>query len=834
MRKSKLLQTAILATLLALFGGLVANSAPARKILADNIAPQGSYAGVADSLSKFIQAEMRDKKLPAFSIALVDNQQVVWAQGFGYADADKKIPASADTVYRIGSVSKLFTDIGVMQLVERGQINLDAPIQNYLPDFHPRNPFHTSITLRQLMSHRSGLLREPPVGNYFDPSQLSLAAMVRSLNETTLVYPPETHTKYSNAGVAVVGYVLEKHSGEPFVKYLKRAVLQPMGLRHSAFEPEPNPVAHLAKAYMWSYDGKLFPAPTFELGMAPAGCMYSTVLDLGKFLSVLFNGGRGAQGQVLKSETLESMWKPQFAKPGQNSPYGLGFHLATLDGHREVEHGGAIYGFATQLSALPDDKLGVVTVTTMDGANAVTDHVAELALRLMLAAKSEGKPLPQIEETSPIPIDRVHQLEGRYGQGDSAVDLVAQEDQLYLRPVGDGFQLRLRQLGDSLIADGRLAYGLRVTPVPDGIKIGDKLLARVKQNVPAPMPQSWKGLIGEYGWDYDTLYIFERDGKLTALIEWFEYAPLHESSPNVFDFPHSGLYDGEHAIFTRDASGNATQVQVSGVVFKRRPLGPIAGGVFHVHPQKPLDELRREALAAQPPHESGDFRKPDLVDLSTLDPSIHFDIRYASTNDFLGEPVYSEAKAYLQRPAAEALLRADRKLKALGYGLLIHDAYRPWYVTRIFWDATPDDKKIFVADPKDGSRHNRGCAIDMSLYDLKTGKPVSMTGVYDEMSERSYPFYPGGTSLERWHRNILRHAMESEGFTVYEFEWWHFDYKDWYHYPILNITFEQLQKAAAHKKSAHFKSSLPSGAHVNAADFTATISMLQREAVYRQ
>lgn len=833
MQTSRLSRSAVPATLLVLFGGLIINSAPATKPPAQNVAAQEFYAPVADALSKFIQGEMQDKKLPAFSIALVDNQQVVWAQGFGYVDPDKKIPATAKTVYRIGSVSKLFTDIGVMQLIERGQLDLDAPIQTYLPDFHPKNPFHTPITLRQLMSHRAGLLREPPVGNYFDPSNLSLAAMVRSLNQTTLVYPPETHTKYSNAGVAVVGYVLEKHSGEPFAKYLKHAVLQPMGLHDSAFEPEPDVIAHLAKAYMWSYDGKLFPAPTFELGMAPAGCMYSTVLDLGKFLSVLFNGGRGVNGEVLKNETLEKMWTPQFAKSGQSSPYGLGFHLAMIDGHREVEHAGAIYGFATQLSGLPDDKLGVVTVTTMDSANAVTSHVADVALRLMLTAK-KGEPLPKIDETSPILLERVRQLEGRYGEGDSAVDLVAQEDRLYLRPVGDGFQLRLRQTGDSFIADGRLGYGLRITPVADGIRIGEKVLPRIKQNMPAPIPQRWKGLIGEYGWDYDTLYIFERDGKLTALIEWFEYAPLHESSPNIFDFPHSGLYDGEHAIFTRDANGNATQVQVSGVVFKRRPLGPIAGGVFHVHPQKSLDELRKEALAAQPPHESGDFRKPDLVDISTLDPSIHFDIRYASKNDFLGEPVYSEAKAYLQRPAAEALLRADRKLKALGYGLLIHDAYRPWYVTKIFWDATPDDKKIFVADPKDGSRHNRGCAVDMSLYDLKTGEPVSMTGVYDEMSERSYPFYPGGTSLEHWHRDILRHAMESEGFTVYEFEWWHFDYKDWEHYPILNITFEQLQKAAAHKRSVHVENSQPGGTRAKATASAATIPTLQREAVYRQ
>jgi CubicO group peptidase (beta-lactamase class C family)/D-alanyl-D-alanine dipeptidase len=781
--------------------GVVVRPSPTVSQSERNIAVQSNYASVAEELSKFIQHEMRDKQLPAFSIALVDDQQTVWAQGFGYTDPDKKIPATAETVYRIGSVSKLFTDIGVMQLVEQGQLNLDAPIQTYLPDFHPKNPFSTPITLRELMSHRSGLLREPAVGNYFDPSELSLAAMVHSLNDTTLVYAPETHTKYSNAGVAVVGYVLQQRSGQPFASYLQHAVLQPMGLGDSAFRPEPRLMARLAKAYMWSNDGKLFQAPTFELGMAPAGCMYSTVEDLGKFLSVLFNGGRGANGQVVTSETLGKMWTPQFAKPGQASPYGLGFHLAELDGHREVEHGGAIYGFATQLAGLPDDKLGVVAVTTMDGANAVVNHVAEVALRLMLAAK-EGKPLPEIEETTAIPLERVRQLEGRYGRRDDAVDLVAQEDDLFLRPVGDGGQVRLRQLGDELIEDGRLGYGLKVTPADGGIRVGEKILPRVQPAAPAPIQQGWKGLIGEYGWDYDTLYIFERDGELTALIEWFEYAPLKESSENVFDFPHSGLYDGEQAIFTRDASGDATQVKVSGVVFKRRPLGPIAGGVFHVHPSKPLDELRKEALAAQPPHESGNFLKPDLVDLSTLDPSIHFDIRYASTNDFLGEPVYSEAKAYLQRPAAEALLRADRKLKAMGYGLLIHDAYRPWYVTKIFWDATPDDKKIFVADPSQGSRHNRGCAVDMSLYDLKTGKPVEMTGVYDEMSERSYPFYPGGTSIEHWHRDILRHAMESEGFTVYEFEWWHFDYKDWQHYPILNITFEQLQQGAHKTKTS--------------------------------
>lgn len=755
------------------------------------VGPSAKYAPVAQALSKFVQHEMEDKKLPAFSIALVDDQQVVWAQGFGYVDPDKKIPATPETVYRIGSVSKLFTDIGVMQLVERGELDLDAPIQTYLPDFHPHNPFHKDITLRQLMSHRAGLLREPPVGNYFDPSELSLSAMVHSLNDTALVYPPESHTKYSNAGVATVGYVLEKHSGEPFASYLKHAVLEPMGLRDSAFQPEPQLMARLAKAYMWSYDGLQFQAPTFELGMAPAGCMYSTVLDLGRFLSVLFNQGQGSGGRVLEAGTLEKMWIPQFAKPGEKSGFGIGFYISQLDGHRVVEHGGAIYGFATQAAGLPDDKLGAVAVTTMDSSNAVTSHVTEVALRLMLAAK-EGRSLPEIAETSAIPVERARQLEGRYGTDDSAVNLVAAGGELYLRRVAGGEQVRLRQSGEALIEDGRLGYGLPVTPVAKGIRIRDQVLERVSSSQPAPMPSKWKGLIGEYGWDYDKLYIFEENGELSALIEWFDSAPLTQVSADVFDFPHSGLYDAEQAMFTRDASGEATQVKVSGVVFKRRPLGSIQGGIFHVSPLQPISILTKEALASVPPHESGDFLKPDLVDLSTLDSTIHFDIRYATKNNFLGTPVYSEAKAYMQRPAAEALLRASRKLNALGYGLLIHDSYRPWYVSKIFWDATPEDKRIFVANPAEGSRHNRGCAVDLTLYDLKTGLPIEMTGVYDEMSERSYPFYPGGTSLQRWHRDLLRHAMEAQGFEVYEFEWWHFDYKDWRRYPISNLTFEKL------------------------------------------
>ncbi len=194
-----------------------------------------------------------------------------------------------------------------------------------------------------------------------------------------------------------------------------------------------------------------------------------------------------------------------------------------------------------------------------------------------------------------------------------------------------------------------------------------------------------------------------------------------------------------------------------------------------------------------PPHESGSFRKSDLVELIRLDSTFKLDIRYATSNNFAHRAVYPAARSFLQRPAAEALVSVNRELKSLGYTLALFDGYRPWSVTKTFWDNTPVEKRNFVADPKVGSRHNRGCAIDLTLYDLAKGKEVEMTGAYDEMSKRSYPDYKGGTDEQRKLRDLLRSKMEANGFTVNEFEWWHFDFKDWKAYRIENVQFDEIK-----------------------------------------
>ena len=294
----------------------------------DLVQPRDDYASVAEAIRPYVTALMEVHDLPAVSIALVDDQEVVWAQGFGHAIGDS-VPATASTVYRVGSVSKLFTDLAVMQLVEEGALDLDAPVRDYLPDFTPENPWGIPITLRQLTSHRSGLVREPPVGHYFDDTEPTVGATVRSIADTRLVYEPESRTKYSNAGIAVVGYVLEETQGEDFAGYLQRRVLAPLGMRSSSFESNAAVRSKLAEAVMWTVDGRTFAAPTFQLGMAPAGSMYSTVLDLGRFMSALFAGGQGVGGALVSEATLEMMWTPQFGDPEATTGYGIGLESAS-------------------------------------------------------------------------------------------------------------------------------------------------------------------------------------------------------------------------------------------------------------------------------------------------------------------------------------------------------------------------------------------------------------------------------------------------------------------------------------------------------------------------
>lgn len=756
-----------------------------------NIEPTKGFESLVLKLEDAINYEIENKELNAISMVLVDDQKIVWSKGFGYENPKEKILADAYTIYRVGSVSKLFTDMAIMQRVEKNEIDLDEPIQTYLPDFNPVNPFKKPITLRQMMSHKSGLLREPREGNYFTDDEISLKATVESIIPSKLIHAPESKTKYSNAAIAVVGYTLEAIYETPYVDYMQKHILEKIGMNNSAFAPNKKIKSRLAKATMWSYDGRIFTAPTFELGMIPAGSLYAPVTDLAKFLMMIFNKGMGPNEFVIKPETLNEMISPQFGGI-KTQGYGIGFNLSEHGGYQKIGHGGAIYGFSTQLYAIPEIKFGVATSSSVDISNSITRKLSNYALDLMLA-KKKNKPLPDYIKTSQLDAKLSQSLKGYYSRGNLYADIELRGPSTVL--VINSLEVPLKQSSKGIISDGRIDQGsLKIRKSGEDILVNGKLFTKKVKPKKSQFPKKWKGLIGEYGWDHNILFVYEERGSLWLLMEWIEKDQLLQIKEDLFAFPeNSGMYHGEKLKFKRNENGIATEVAIlNGPIFKRRDIGASNSETFRIEPLKPIDELREIALKAIPPIEETEFLTTDLVELRNIDKTINYDIRYASTNNFMSNKFYTKAEAYLQRPAAEALGRVNEKLKIKGYGLLIHDAYRPWYVTKMFWDATPDDKKIFVANPENGSRHNRGCAVDLTIYDLKTGKVIEMVGGYDEMTDRSFPNYYGGTTEQRWHRRLLRNVMESEGFKVYEFEWWHFDYKDWKQYAISNKRFENL------------------------------------------
>jgi D-alanyl-D-alanine dipeptidase len=308
-------------------------------------------------------------------------------------------------------------------------------------------------------------------------------------------------------------------------------------------------------------------------------------------------------------------------------------------------------------------------------------------------------------------------------------------------------------------------------------------------DAPAPPPARWLGLLGEYGEGAAWRVVGEHEGKLRLVDTALRVTPITERSESEFVTDSGAI----RVRFTRDATGRATAMQLGDARLDRNDIEPRAGtDQLRVTPVRSVDSIRVEALAASPPAEAGPFTPNDLVELVRLDPSIKLEVRYATTNNFLGTRFYDEPRAFLQRPAAEAVVRAHRALRQQGYGLLIYDGYRPWYVTKMFWDATPLDRRWLVADPAQGSRHNRGSAVDLTLYELATGRAVEMPSTYDESTGRAYAEYPGGTSRQRWHRAMLRRAMEAEGFGANLREWWHFDHSTWRSYAITNVPFDRI------------------------------------------
>jgi len=198
----------------------------------------------------------------------------------------------------------------------------------------------------------------------------------------------------------------------------------------------------------------------------------------------------------------------------------------------------------------------------------------------------------------------------------------------------------------------------------------------------------------------------------------------------------------------------------------------------------------REGARLALPVDPGAEAVPDLVDLARFDPRFRLDIRYATPANFMGRVLYPQAKAVAQRPVAEALSKVQTRAEAAGYGLLIFDAYRPWRITRDMWEATAPERREFVANPATGSRHNRGCSIDLSLH--KDGVEVMMPSLYDDFTPAAYRSNTSAPPEALAASRMLEAWMVAAGFVPLANEWWHYDWAEWRRYPIMDVPLEDV------------------------------------------
>ncbi|MBN2024993.1 MAG: beta-lactamase family protein [Pirellulales bacterium] len=547
-------------------------------------ADRPDYRPAIASLERVVQEELRRGTIVGVSVALVDGQDTVFVEGFGLADPEGARPATAETIYRVGSISKLFTAVAAMQLVEQGKLDLDAPIEEYLPEFRIEVPFDGAgpITARTLMCHRSGMVREAPVGGYFDPNEPTVAQTVSSIASCALVNPPNTQTRYSNVGPTIVGLAVAAASGQSFEEYQREHVLGPLGMTRSAWRMNDRLRGDLAGARMRVADGRggftRRAAPRFELGTIPAGNLYATAGDLARFAQMILAEGRAAEGRrILRTETLREMATVQLIDG--DAGFGLGFSIGAFEGHRSLRHNGAVYGFTSSLAILPEPGVAVVVLANEDIANGPVLRISNAALALMLEAKL-GKPATEPPATVPLDADQLAALAGDYESPSYWAELRVVDGRLEANISSQ--PMTLRPIGPlQCEADGPYVCREKITFHKDdegrvtGFTALEQTFTRIDPGQRRPIPAAWKKFLGSYGPDFIPLVVSERHGRLYAMTEnMFDYR-LTPVNQVVFHMP-PGMYVDEFLVFEPDARGRIHAVNMANVTLRRIAGGPSA------------------------------------------------------------------------------------------------------------------------------------------------------------------------------------------------------------------------------------------------------------------
>jgi len=478
----------------------------------------GNYDYAKEYISWLIKKEMKKNQVMGVSIAIVDNQRIVWAQGFGYADIKNKVPATPETVYPIGSISKLFTVMATMQLAEQGKVDIDQPLQKYLPQFSIKSRFPDSgpITPRTVMTHHSGLPNDMPKGALTSEPPSTL---LYRLKDEYVAYPTNYVLAYSNVAMALLGLMVEQVSDTEFSEHLDQSVFDPIGMRHSSFKLTPEIKGLLSNGYRNGNEAK-----QIQLRDVATGSMYSNVLDLSRFIQMLFAKGQVDNRQILQPDSIDEMLRPQNEAVvlDFDQRIGLGWFLTYAGKNREkiASHGGNMPLFHTSLAILPEKKIGVVVLTNSAEGRRIYDKIAGAALKLAIESKTGN--LIEKREHKISPPDKIVSEEmlqafvGKYATI-NMLGAVERNKKTLNAHVG-GYTVELIPSSNGEFGVERKWLGIFALK-----KIGDLELAKIRarrmdfagrkllivrydgrhwftaqKTNPLPLPETWKNALGKY------------------------------------------------------------------------------------------------------------------------------------------------------------------------------------------------------------------------------------------------------------------------------------------------------------------------------------------------
>lgn len=366
----------------------------------------------------WVQQQMDYYHQPGVSIGLVSDQDLIWAEGFGYRDLERRASANPSTIYRIASITKTFTATAIMQLRDAGKLQLDDPVAKHLSWFRYQNRFPDApvVTIRHLLTHTSGLPREADFPYWSDPSRFpTREEMIEALHSQESVFEPETRYKYSNLALALAGEVVAAVSGEPYAEYIQRHILDPLGMSSTYVRTEDIDRDRLATGYeVIRPDGTQPVAPeTDSKGLTPAANMSSTVEDLARYISLQFRDGPAGGAQILKGSTLREMQRVHWLEPDWSSGRGLGFGLWRQGTRTLVGHGGWVGGYRTQIAFDPEARIGVVVLTNSDerGPGAYVNQAFDMLAPVIEQARGQEPVIASVSDPERY-VGRYHDADG--------------------------------------------------------------------------------------------------------------------------------------------------------------------------------------------------------------------------------------------------------------------------------------------------------------------------------------------------------------------------------------------------------------------------------------